>query len=95
MIGGGSRGGGDGGELMITGMPCIGIAVKCWTVAKDRHDDDVDEMFYTHSTAIGHGSNVYVLQRFTDYEHFGFQGLHVANGWKDRSFHLTEGSVPT
>jgi len=28
------------------------------------------------------------------YEHFGFQGLHVANGGEDRSFHLMEGSVP-
>ena len=29
---------------------------------------------------------------FPDYKHFGFQGLHVANGGEDRSFHLMEGS---
>jgi len=54
----------------------------------------------TRSTAIGYGSRVlglYVLQyfgRFPNYEHFGFQGLHVANGGENRSFHLMEGPVP-
>ena len=39
----------------------------------------------------------YVLKRFLwfpDYGRFGFQGLYVANGGQDRSFHLVEGSVP-
>jgi len=48
-------------------------------------------------TAKEQNRTVFVLQCFLwfpDYEHFGFQGLHVANGGEDRSFHLTEGSVP-
>jgi len=43
-----------------------------------------------------YGSNRYVLQcllSFLIYEHFGFQGLHVANGGEDRSFHLVKGSA--
>jgi len=31
---------------------------------------------------------------FPNYEHFGFQGLHVANGEEDRSFRPMEGSIP-
>jgi len=56
---------------------------------KARHNDDLDESSLTHSTAIGYGSkahNVYVLQCFLwfpDHEHFGFQGLHAANGGED------------
>ena len=34
-----------------------------------------------------------MLLWFPDYEHFGFQGLHVANGGEDRSFRFMEGSV--
>ena len=48
-------------------------------------------------TAEEQNRTVFVLQCFLwfpDYEHFGFQGLHVANGGEDCSFHLTEGSVP-
>ena len=44
------------------------------------------EVYRTRSTAIGYGSRAptgYVLQcfvRLPNYEHFGLQGLHVANG---------------
>ena len=76
--------------------------MKCWIVAKKTRHESARRAFasLTRSTAIGYGSRVptvYVLQRFLwfpDYEHFGFQGLHVANGGEDCSFHLTEGSVP-
>jgi len=48
-------------------------------------------------SASSRAPTVYVLQRFLwvpNYERFGFQGLHVANGGEDCSFHLMEGSVP-
>ena len=74
--------------------------MKCWIVVKKPAMTMTSTRYRTRSTAIGCGSRaptVYVLQRFfwyPNYEHFRFQGLHVANGGEDRSFRLIEGSVP-
>ena len=77
-------------------MTNVGLRLKkpAMTMTSTSHSS------LTRLTAICYGSRaptVYVLQHFLwfpDYEHFGFQGLRVANGGEDRSFHLTEGSVP-
>jgi len=88
--------------LLVGWHGAVAVPVWRWNVGlwlKARHDDDLDKSPLTRSTAISYGSGaptVCVLQCFLwfpDYEHFGFQGLHVANGGEDRSFHFKEGSV--